>query len=134
MTFVNSEYSHRQITISLPVEKVGQGADDRSIQMVEDDSCLDWLSEQDASSVVYVAFESVTILDQRQFHELAHGGKLSGRPFLWVVRPNLVDGSRGGYPEGFPARVAGRGKMVSWAPQQKVLAHPSIACFMSHCG
>lgn len=23
---------------------------------------------------------------------------------------------------------------MSWAPQQKVLAHPSIACFMSHCG
>lgn len=100
----------------------------------EDDSCLDWLSEQDACSVVYVAFGSVTILDQRQFHELALGLELSGRPFLWVVRPNLVDGSGEGYPEGFPARVANRGKMVSWAPQQKVLAHPSIACFMSHCG
>ncbi|MFS7964553.1 putative 7-deoxyloganetin glucosyltransferase [Helianthus anomalus] len=23
---------------------------------------------------------------------------------------------------------------MSWAPQQKVLSHPSIACFMSHCG
>ncbi|PRQ53398.1 putative hexosyltransferase [Rosa chinensis] len=24
--------------------------------------------------------------------------------------------------------------MVGWAPQQKVLVHPSIACFLSHCG
>ncbi|PRQ53391.1 putative hydroxycinnamate 4-beta-glucosyltransferase [Rosa chinensis] len=24
--------------------------------------------------------------------------------------------------------------MVGWAPHQKVLAHPSIACFLSHCG
>lgn len=54
---------------------------------------------------------------------------------MWVVRPDLMmDGSTGAYPDGFPARVAGRGKVVSWAPQQKVLAHPSIACFMTHCG
>ncbi|KAL9451031.1 hypothetical protein AB3S75_012725 [Citrus x aurantiifolia] len=24
--------------------------------------------------------------------------------------------------------------MIGWAPQQKVLNHPSIACFLSHCG
>ncbi|GFQ07489.1 UDP-glycosyltransferase 83a1 [Phtheirospermum japonicum] len=24
--------------------------------------------------------------------------------------------------------------MVSWAPQQQVLSHPSVACFVSHCG
>ncbi|KAK1352353.1 hypothetical protein POM88_053292 [Heracleum sosnowskyi] len=24
--------------------------------------------------------------------------------------------------------------MVSWTPQVKVLRHPSIACFLSHCG
>ncbi|CAL2250070.1 unnamed protein product [Prunus armeniaca] len=38
------------------------------------------------------------------------------------------------YPEGYQDRVASRGLMVGWAPQQKVLAHPSIACFLSHCG
>nr|GEX17165.1 UDP-glycosyltransferase 83A1-like [Tanacetum cinerariifolium] len=31
-------------------------------------------------------------------------------------------------------RVGARGKIVSWAPQQEVLIHPSVACFMSHCG
>ncbi|KAK8933996.1 UDP-glycosyltransferase 84A1 [Platanthera zijinensis] len=24
--------------------------------------------------------------------------------------------------------------IVSWCPQQQVLAHPSVACFVSHCG
>lgn len=100
----------------------------------EDSSCLDWLDEQAGQSVIYVAFGSFTLLDQTQFQELALGLELSGKPFLWVVRPDLMDGSNGAYPEGFETRVAGRGKMVSWAPQQKVMAHPSIACFISHCG
>nr|GEZ75554.1 putative UDP-glucuronosyl/UDP-glucosyltransferase [Tanacetum cinerariifolium] len=41
------------------------------------------------------------------------------------------------YPNGFMDRIGSRGKIVSWAPQQEVLNHPSagkIACFMSHCG
>ncbi|CAA2997187.1 UDP-glycosyltransferase 83A1-like, partial [Olea europaea subsp. europaea] len=35
-------------------------------------------------------------------------------------------------PKGFEGRVRNRGLMVSWAPQQKVLSHPSVACFLSH--
>ncbi|KAK6920968.1 UDP-glucuronosyl/UDP-glucosyltransferase [Dillenia turbinata] len=26
------------------------------------------------------------------------------------------------------------GKIVNWAPQEEVLAHPSTGCFVSHCG
>lgn len=38
------------------------------------------------------------------------------------------------YPDGYIQRTRARGRIVSWAPQQKVLAHPSVACFLSHCG
>ncbi|KAK1553153.1 hypothetical protein Q3G72_029729 [Acer saccharum] len=84
------------------------------------------------NSVIYVAFGSFTVFDKIQFQELALGLEVSNRPFLWVVRPDFT--SSDAYPEGFQDRVGSRGWMVGWAPQQKVLSHPSIACFLSHCG
>ncbi|KAK9116496.1 hypothetical protein Sjap_015443 [Stephania japonica] len=100
----------------------------------EDSTCLSWLDQQTSRSVIYVAFGSFTIFNKQQFEELALGLELSGQPFLWVVRPDLTSGEAAVYPEGFIERVASRGRMVSWAPQKNVLAHPSIACFLSHCG
>lgn len=100
----------------------------------EDSACLAWLDQQPPSSTIYVAFGSFTIFDQAQFQELALGLELTQRPFLWVVRQDLTRDNDKAYPKGFKERVKNRGKMVNWAPQQKVLSHPSVACFLSHCG
>lgn len=101
----------------------------------EDSTCLKWLDQQSPGSVIYVAFGSFTVLDNAQFQELALGLELSGRPFLWVVRPNITEENPNNvFPVGFQERVESRGKIVGWAPQQRVLNHPSVACFLSHCG
>ncbi|XP_031257640.1 UDP-glycosyltransferase 83A1-like [Pistacia vera] len=100
----------------------------------EDSTCLKWLDQQQPNSVIYVAFGSFTVMDKIQFRELALGLELTNKPFLWVVRRDIADNANEAFPEGFQDRVAKRGKMVGWAPQQKVLSHPSIACFFSHCG
>ncbi|CAN1151910.1 UDP-glycosyltransferase 83A1 [Linum perenne] len=103
----------------------------------DDRSCLAWLDRQDRGSVVYVAFGSIaTIQTQLQFDELAFGLELTGRPFLWVVRPNYGRSGTSGaeFPDGFLKRVGDRGKIVEWANQEKVLSHPSVACFLNHCG
>ncbi|KAH7532719.1 UDP-glycosyltransferase 83A1 [Ziziphus jujuba] len=97
----------------------------------EDHSCLTWLDKQQPSSVIYVSFGSLTIHDETQFNELALGLELTGRPFLWVVRPGMIKSPRNSNPNRF---LKSRGKIVSWVPQQKVLSHPAIACFVSHCG
>ncbi|WOH13365.1 hypothetical protein DCAR_0832875 [Daucus carota subsp. sativus] len=98
----------------------------------EDDDCLAWLDQQPACSVIYAAFGSFTIFDQTQFQELALGLQLTNKPFLWVLRPGMTNEEA--FRKEFEGRIGFRGKIVSWAPQEKVLSHPSIACFMSHCG
>ncbi|KAI3454739.1 hypothetical protein Pfo_011402 [Paulownia fortunei] len=102
----------------------------------EDTSCLSWLNEKPVASVIYVSFGSLAVFSQHQLDELALGLELSGRPFLWVVRSDLANCSRAEYPKGFLERVlaGGLGKIVEWAPQEKVLSHPCVACFLSHCG
>lgn len=99
-----------------------------------DSSCLSWLDQQPVNSVVYVAFGSFTVFDQTQFQELAMGLELTNRPFLWVVRQDITDKADEAYPNGFRERVKNCAKMVNWAPQQEVLSHPSVACFLTHCG
>ncbi|CAI9777429.1 unnamed protein product [Fraxinus pennsylvanica] len=96
--------------------------------------CLAWLDQQPQNSVIYVAFGSFTVFDHNQFQELALGLELINRPFSWVVRQNITEDVHNAYPTGFEERVHGWGHVVSWAPQQKVLSHPSVACFISHCG
>ncbi|XP_065878472.1 UDP-glycosyltransferase 83A1-like [Euphorbia lathyris] len=101
----------------------------------EDSSCLNWLDQQPQGSVIYAAFGSTAVCNQQQIDELAYGFELIGQPFLWVVRSNFTQDEKGvAFPQGFKERVGKYGKTVEWAPQEKVLAHPSIACFFSHCG
>lgn len=100
----------------------------------EDASCLTWLDTKPPESVVYVSFGSLAVHSKEQLDELALGLEISGRAFLWVVRRDLANGSQALLPDGFLERVGEFGKIVEWAPQNEVLSHPAIACFVSHCG
>ncbi|WCJ35864.1 UDP-Glycosyltransferase superfamily protein [Euphorbia peplus] len=100
----------------------------------EDSSCLSWLDQQPCGSVIYAAFGSSMVCSQEQVNELAMGFEITGRPFFWVVRSDFNEGTGAKLPEGFMERVGHYGKIVEWAPQEKVLAHPSVSCFFSHCG
>ncbi|KAM0825044.1 hypothetical protein ACQ4PT_069822 [Festuca glaucescens] len=100
----------------------------------EDDRCLKWLDARPDGSIVYVVFGGMAIFDPRQFQELAEGLELTGRPFLWVVRPDFTAGLSKEWLHNFWQCVAGTGMIVSWCSQQQVLAHRAVACFVSHCG
>lgn len=101
-----------------------------------EETCMEWLNQQPPSSVIYVSFGSNVVLSAKQMENIARGLKNSNHPFLWVAKPSdypLKDGA-GELPLGFLEETKGQGLIVPWCPQTKVLAHPAIACFLSHCG
>jgi UDP:flavonoid glycosyltransferase YjiC (YdhE family) len=101
----------------------------------EDTSCLRWLDAQkQPGSVVYVNFGSITVVTAAQLAEFAWGLASCGRPFLWVVRPDLVAGEKAVLPEEFVRDTKDRGVLASWCPQERVLSHPSVGLFLTHCG
>ncbi|KZV30002.1 hypothetical protein F511_24386 [Dorcoceras hygrometricum] len=100
----------------------------------EDSTCLEWLDKQPENSTVYVAFGSTSKFTQQQVDELANGLEMMNRPFLWVAWSGLTHEAYPFYNDKYLKRVGNRGKIVEWAPQEAVLGHPSIACFVTHCG
>ncbi|KAF5188585.1 Udp-glycosyltransferase 84a1 [Thalictrum thalictroides] len=100
------------------------------------DECIEWLDSKPAASVVYVSFGSIVFLEKAQMEEMARGLLNSGLSFLWVVKPPPKEYSEdaGRVPDGFIEEAKGKGLVVEWCPQDKVLAHPSLACFVTHCG
>ncbi|CAL4966944.1 unnamed protein product [Urochloa decumbens] len=100
----------------------------------EDASCLRWLDTQRPGSVVYVNFGSITVMTPAQLAEFAWGLATCGRPFLWVIRRDLVTGEKAVRPEEFFAETKERGLFLSWCPQEEVLSHPSTGLFLTHSG
>ncbi|KAK1570836.1 hypothetical protein Q3G72_007811 [Acer saccharum] len=98
---------------------------------------MDWLSKKEASSVVFVSFGSENFLSEEEMEEMANGLELSNVDFIWVVRfhgENNVKSIDEALPSGFMERIQGKGLIVDWAPQAKILAHTSSGGFVSHCG
>ncbi|KAJ3701072.1 hypothetical protein LUZ61_004777 [Rhynchospora tenuis] len=102
----------------------------------DDPTSIDWLDQQSVNSVVYVAFGSIATLDQNQVEEFAFALDSSKMHFLWVIRSDQTMGEHHDFLKQFQESInrRGKGKIVNWCNQEKVLAHPSIACFVSHCG
>ncbi|KAL0435460.1 UNVERIFIED_CONTAM: UDP-glycosyltransferase 92A1 [Sesamum radiatum] len=107
------------------------------------EKCMEWLEKREPKSVLYISFGSQNTISASQMMNLAKALDASSRNFIWVVRPPLEADINAEFaaekwlPEGFPQRVHDqeRGLIISrWAPQVEILAHKSVATFMSHCG
>ncbi|KAK2631857.1 hypothetical protein EUGRSUZ_L02357 [Eucalyptus grandis] len=100
----------------------------------EEPGCLPWLDSKEPGSVVYVNFGSITVMTTGQLTEFAWGLANSQKPFLWIIRPDLVASESAVLPPEFVEEIAGRGMLVSWCQQEEVLKHRAIGGFLTHSG
>ncbi|GJN28339.1 hypothetical protein PR202_gb16449 [Eleusine coracana subsp. coracana] len=100
-------------------------------QQQDEKDYMEWLDMQLENSVVYLSFGSMITYTKRQLEEILEGLGECGRPYLWMVRKEgcmeVVD---------FDLQVVegGKGMVVEWCDQLQVLFHPSLGCFVTHCG
>lgn len=88
---------------------------------------LSWLDDQPKDSVLYISQGSFMSVSKEQLDEIIAGVYNSGVRTFWVARENaslLTD--RVGNGNG--------GIVVPWCDQLRVLCHPSVGGFWSHCG
>ncbi|XP_077218643.1 7-deoxyloganetin glucosyltransferase-like [Tasmannia lanceolata] len=130
---------HRVYTIG-PLTFHSRGMPESSLKSsrtnlwIEETECLKWLDKQEAASVLYVSFGSVTFMTSQQLNEFAWGLANTKHPFLWIIRRDILTDGQASLPQDFMTEIEGRGLLASWCPQEEVLSHPSIAWFLTHCG
>ncbi|MQL85148.1 hypothetical protein Taro_017675 [Colocasia esculenta] len=88
-------------------------------------SYYSWLDSQPKNSVLYVSLGSFLSVSGEQMDEIARGLRASGVRFLWVSRRDS---------ERMQELGGGAGLVVPWCDQLKVLCHPAVGGFLTHCG
>uniref|UniRef100_P0DO66 Mogroside I-A1 synthase n=1 Tax=Siraitia grosvenorii TaxID=190515 RepID=GT721_SIRGR len=104
----------------------------------EDRACMSWLDCQPPRSVVFVSFGSTMKMKADELREFWYGLVSSGKPFLCVLRSDVVSGGEAAELIEQMAEEEGAGgklgMVVEWAAQEKVLSHPAVGGFLTHCG
>ncbi|KAG6433011.1 hypothetical protein SASPL_104614 [Salvia splendens] len=100
----------------------------------EEVECIEWLHTMAPQSVVYVNFGSITVMTADQMTEFAWGLANTKKPFLWIIRPDIVAGELAMLPAEFVEETKDRSMLVSWCPQEQVLSHPAVGGFLTHAG
>lgn len=107
------------------------GDDTEKIKLIK------WLGKKKEHSTVFVCFGSEYFLTKEEMEEIAYGLELSNVDFIWVIRSQRGEQVKleEALPQGFVERIGERGMIVEgWAPQERILKHPSIGAFVTHCG
>nr|CAB3466328.1 unnamed protein product [Digitaria exilis] len=80
---------------------------------------------------------SLAVMSHEEFTEFMSGLIAAGYPFLWVLRRDMVETppTSSALSEAVEAAAEGdRARIVEWAPQQAVLRHRAVGCFLTHAG
>ncbi|KAJ4840485.1 hypothetical protein Tsubulata_000404 [Turnera subulata] len=86
---------------------------------------IEWLNSQPEGSVLYISMGSYLSISRAQMDEIVAGVQSSGVKFLWVSREETTP---------FEEGIGGVGLVVPWCDQLRVLCHPAVGGFWTHCG
>ncbi|MBA0752814.1 hypothetical protein Gogos_001616 [Gossypium gossypioides] len=111
--------------LSLSIYTVGPSIPYLDLSHGDKGDCLQWLDRQPSNSVLYVSMGSFLSVSNVQMEEITAGLQDSGVRFLLVAREGSWKLKHG---------YGGEGLVVPWCDQLRVLCHPSIGGFWSHCG
>jgi hypothetical protein len=90
---------------------------------------MEWLDTKPARSVVYMSFGSLAATTKQQKEEMKRGLAASGRSYLQVVRKDNRDTDDDDDDDDDDQSM-----VVEWCDQVRVLSHPAVGCFVTHCG
>ncbi|KAL8201684.1 hypothetical protein R6Q57_010831 [Mikania cordata] len=95
---------------------------------------VEWMNTKPHGSIVYISFGSIIMLSKKQKEEMANALLEIKRPFLWVIRDK--DGDKKDEEDELSRmkELEHLGLIVPWCSQLEVLSHPSLGCFVTHCG
>ncbi|KAL3530934.1 hypothetical protein ACH5RR_010256 [Cinchona calisaya] len=106
-----------------PIYSIGLAIPSFDIDTKVNKNYMVWLDAQPRASVLYISQGSFLSASNEQLDEIVAGVRHSGIRFFWVSRENILSGDD-----------TRNGLVVPWCDQLKVLCHPSIGGFWSHCG
>ncbi|KAF7833802.1 UDP-glycosyltransferase 87A1-like [Senna tora] len=118
--------------LSLPIYHIGPAISYLTLPstLSSDLSYFQWLDNQPNNSVLYISQGSFLSVSNAQIEEIAAGLLQSGVRFFWVARKEtsrikemMMCGGKNTM-----------GLVLEWCDQLRVLLHPAIGGFWSHCG
>ncbi|GKV20726.1 hypothetical protein SLEP1_g30808 [Rubroshorea leprosula] len=112
---------------SIPYSKLEDNSSSSSCSKANELNYLDWLDKQPKYSVLYISLGSFLSVSSEQMDEIAAGLKNSRVRFLWVARGEAARLKEACVEDEL-------GLVVPWCDQLRVLSHPAIGGFLSHCG
>ncbi|KAJ3694156.1 hypothetical protein LUZ60_009636 [Juncus effusus] len=103
----------------------------KDLFMKDEKTYVQWLNTKPTKSVIYISFGSMSLINKNQMEEMSRALKETGHPFLWVVRKDNRE-ELGTEVEELVSNTDGL--VIEWCNQLEVLSHPSVGCFITHCG
>ncbi|XP_027337483.1 UDP-glycosyltransferase 87A1-like [Abrus precatorius] len=90
-----------------------------------DGNYIDWLDGQPVGSVLYISYGSFHSVSRAQMDEIVAALHKSNVRFLWVTREET---------NRLKEICGDMGLVVAWCDQLRVLLHPSVGGYWTHCG